>query len=358
MLTKLTPEQEQLMTTVRDEWINTALYSPAPNFKKVKKKAEWLYKFAGLKKPLTIVVDSPLALQHAANLICGSQVASQVYSQVRSQVYSQVDSQVRSQVDSQVDSQVYSQVYSQVASQVRSQVASQVDSQVDSQKIKFFDTAWDCLSWRSAWAAYYDYYQRIGIAQNNNLPKVLAWLKTGVFYAIMLDKACIVSSCPAKIHFDDRKRLHSTTGPAIAWNDGYRLYFVHGVPFTSTDHATFFSAEKKSAKEVLAIRDVDKRTAIIQAYGLAQFLEAMPAYKLLDELTTTSDVDGQPIHYRVIEFQPSPNRTHRVVQVECHTTHQPSILGVERTKQTEKCMGAIASTWGMSIEEYKPEQET
>ena len=137
-LTRLTPAQQRLLVEVRQDWIdrfNSLEFDEAASRAFV----AFLYRLAGHPAPVTVVLDSPLALQVAANLLAGKrgQVSNQVESQVSGQVWDQVESQVweqvRDQVWEQVRDQVRGQVRGQVWEQVRGQVARQVERQVSGQ---------------------------------------------------------------------------------------------------------------------------------------------------------------------------------------------------------------------------------
>lgn len=65
MLNKLTPEQEALMKTVRDERLNQFFQLKPIDKEKCEKHIEFMYKLAKLKKPAIIYLDSPMGAQLA-----------------------------------------------------------------------------------------------------------------------------------------------------------------------------------------------------------------------------------------------------------------------------------------------------
>src|SRR5574343_209090 len=145
MITKLTKEQEDLMTVVRDKWIEIGLSTRPMDFEKVRDKLiPAYYKAGGLEAPKTVVYcRSPKEMVEKVGKdkkALGSTVSSAVYSAV----------------DSAVDSAVYSAVRSAVYSAVRSAVNSAVDSAVWGGYVG--GNLW------ASWQAYFDYFLQIGVA--------------------------------------------------------------------------------------------------------------------------------------------------------------------------------------------------
>ena len=156
-----------------------------------------------------------------------NQVRNQVWNQVRSQVWSQVEKQVESQVESQVWSQVRSQVGSQVWSQVRRQVESRVGNQVES---RWSDSRYQNLN--AGWHAYVTFFRDVcgwenetlaAYANDEILSQHASWTWWAPEVAAIVDKPDLLSR-------DAEGRLHSVTGPALRYRDGWAIHAVHGVP--------------------------------------------------------------------------------------------------------------------------------
>ena len=141
MLKELNQEQEILMHATRDKYLKKFFSLPRIDKPKATKFIKWIYSLSGLKEPMVLFVDSPIACQISCNLIGRDEVASQLWiqiwnqarEQIRNQVDEQIDRQVWNQVDEQVENQVWNQVLNQVLEQVRNQVESQAASQVRNQ---------------------------------------------------------------------------------------------------------------------------------------------------------------------------------------------------------------------------------
>lgn len=77
---------------------------------------------------------------------------------------------------------------------------------------------------------------------------------SGLYDLILLDRLFFLVKTPLWIKRDEENKVHSEDGPAIAWDDGYTLYFLHGVNLTKelwqgiTTHTT-------SPRDILALEN-------------------------------------------------------------------------------------------------------
>jgi hypothetical protein len=281
---ELTSEQESKLNIYKEKWLNKIFnyeLNKSITFESVKNKMIELYEFCNLKKPIVILVDSPMACQIAANILNNSQVMSQVENQVENQVWSQIrdkvssrlwgqvwnqliskvwnqiriqgedqvinqvgsqlESQLQSQVESQVESQVWSQVWDQVWDQVRNQVWFQVGFQVEDQvmsqvknqveSINFFQFSTYINYSDFGWLSFYDYFYNENIIKDNlkdNLNKIISFTNHS-FMQIQLDGVCIVSKYPSNIFRNLDNDLHNINGPAIQFEDGYSQHYFNGI---------------------------------------------------------------------------------------------------------------------------------
>ena len=331
MLNKLNSKQIKLMDEVRDEWLDRLFSCKVKTDRKqATKYINWLYKFCGLEKPLIIFLDSPLGAQYGANMIGGSQVESQVWSQV----FEKVKDQVRSQVRSQVSDQVWSQV--------NDQVKDQVWSQVGSDKLKVYNFAYYGSVWDYGWVSYYDYFRKIGKVKLSAFNNFVFLLKAGIYDMIQLDKVCIVSDMPSKIHRDDRNRLHNLSGPAIEWRDGYHLYFANGV---AVPEKIILHPEKLTKKDWMNQSNLEVRRVIQEQMG-SRFVEKIGG-KLLHK-------GGRGKLYEV-DLHDDPEKVARYVKVKDSSTKREYYLRVPPT--INDADAGVAWTFGLGVDQYSPVQE-
>ena len=259
-VTELTEDQEFLMAEVKEEWIKRALLSgDRLNDKAAREGLEWLYALSGKKKPITILLDSPLALQYGANILAGT-VGDQVRGQVRGQVYDQVSGQV----------------YGQVRGQVYDQVSDQVSGQVRDQKLTAYYFAYEDLAFASGWVAFYDYFEKIGVVKHKAFKRYKKMLKSGIFMTILFENVALACRRPKAVRRDDQGRLHSDQKPAIEWRDGYKLYYLHGQHVNESLWKRIVSQEM-TLKDIMDIRNADERTMAFSMLRPDRLLEAMNA---------------------------------------------------------------------------------
>ena len=264
-LEKLTKFQEAKLEKVKNKWINFSLFGGDEiNEKQAKKSIEWIYKISDLKKPKVIFLDSPLALQFAAN-----------------QVWNQVGNQVGNQLGNQVENQVRNQVENQVENQVSNQVSNQVWNQVRNQGLKFFDFSWRELGNDAGWVSFYDYFTEIKILKNKNFNSYLKYMKSGVFMSIFAENYAFVCRRPKSIKRNSNSALHSDNSPAIEWRDGYKLHYLNGVSFPE-ELWTKVISKQMPFEEILAIKNIDQRVQAMKYGNEEEFLKNTKA-ELLDK---------------------------------------------------------------------------
>lgn len=97
-------------------------------------------------------------------------------------------------------------------------------------------------------------------------------------YADTVSSACwwwphtdfvIVSERPLAIHRDPEGRLHSTTGPAIHWPDGWGVYSVHGVRVPAD---IIEQPESITAARIDAEQNAEIRRVMLDLYGTGRYL--------------------------------------------------------------------------------------
>jgi hypothetical protein len=202
-------------------------------------------------------------------------------------------------------------------------------------------------------------------------------------YAGAAESACwwwphrdFVMACerPTRISRDENGALHSWTEKAIEWPDGWGLYRVHGVRVPDqlvTEPDTWLTLARIDAEP-----NAEVRRLMIERYGLARYVREA-GFAVLDQ-----DVDplGQPRRLlsraglTVVELTNSTvdaDGTRRVYHVPCHPELRPIApitfdaegratgrkegLG-EPQKPT--ALNAVASTYGLRGEQYRPSVET
>jgi len=298
IIEELTPEQEAMIPVIRDEWLEM-IYNSVKiiDHEKVKETINWLYEISGFNPPTQGVVfaKSPMEVQKIAN---------------------------------------------------------EMNNTMDNKE--FYNFLWK--NPLESWPVFYYYFKRIGLLDSPMFDKYLEYLKCGIGWIVCFDEVAIVAPLWKEIHQDEDFQLHNINGPAISWADGYALYYVNGVYFDKQLYTKAIADRLLTGAEILKIRNTEQKSIIIKLYGLESILDDVDSITL-DTYTGTSKITGQEVNYKLIEFPIDGVRVRSVV-VECHTEHKLTALGVPINKDTGTCMGAIAWTFGMKEDEYRPLMET
>jgi len=281
-LDALTPEQEALLPQVRDEWIGYGLSTEPADRAEAEAGVAQAYREAGLEPPLIVLwLDSPLAGAFGQGMLrqvwdqvraqvwalrdqVVDQVRDQVGNQVWAQVWAQVGDQVRDQVVDQVWAQVWDQVWDQVRDQVRAQVGAQVRALWDQVGAQVGNQVWDqvgdqvrdqvwdqvgaqvvdqvrdqvraqirdwysgvCFGQHETWLSFHACMHALGIDTAGRLEghyRVAA--SAGWWWP--LQGAVVLTERPTALHRDGQGRLHSETGAAVVYPDGYGVHAWHG----------------------------------------------------------------------------------------------------------------------------------
>ena len=261
-IAKLTVEQEADLSDTRNKWLAVGLSTAPIDRDAAKAAVVKMYDCAGLPAPkVFIFLDSPLQGAMAAATLTGVMFRGQVWDQVGGQVGGQVWDQVRYQVGAQV----WAQVRAQVGDQVRGQVLDQVGDQVGAQVWAAVYGAHD-----AAWLGFYDFFHRhfdlAGKASGlMEVAKNCGWVWPFAGAAIITDR-------PATIFFDDEKRLHCASGPAIEYRDGFTVHAWHGVRIPAD-----WISGGLDAKAAVTWPNVEQRRAAIEILGWQKILSALDA---------------------------------------------------------------------------------
>jgi hypothetical protein len=240
MLETLTQEQEKLIEDTKDWWIQYILYSgDEVKEDEAIKGAEWLYEFCGFKKPEVHIVDSPMACQKKANDIAGNK------------------------------------------------------------DFQFYNYAYESLGQSCGWTAYVDMFTKLGVIQDDNFEKYKSFLLSGVFMSIFLEGYAILCRRPKAVKLNETGQLHSVDSPAIEWRDGYKLYFLNGVPVT--EEIVMTHSTRLDPMLVVRERNAEVRREIVRKIGIERVIQKLGGntidtykgrYGDLDYKLVTLSIDG------------------------------------------------------------------
>lgn len=127
--------------------------------------------------------------------------------------------------------------------------------------------------------AYYDYMKDVLDVKYDVMDAYKAFaniLNTGNIYP--LDDICIVSRKPTEIHFIN-DNYHNENGPAVAYEDGFSLYFLNGV--NVPEWLVMTPVEELDMKEFANIKNVEVRREFLRKVNIENFVAEL-APEVLD----------------------------------------------------------------------------
>jgi hypothetical protein len=149
----------------------------------------------------------------------------------------------------------------------------------------------------------------------------------------MYDDLAIIHERPEYILFDDEDRLHSETGPAVRYSDGFSVYSWHGVSIPGE-----WTDTPPSPAEALAVRDLEQRRAACEMVGWDTILEELSAVVI--------DEDSDPLIGTLVEVNIPDIGKERFLRVVCGTGRRFA-LPVPPTMGT----ALSANAWTYDIDE-------
>lgn len=193
------------------------------------------------------------------------------------------------------------------------------------------------------WLGFYDYAHYVGIKYEFptsvtifdfiDLAHACGW-----WYPY--DEVCIICDKPAFIKHED-ERLHSSTGPAVEFRDGLKIYSWRGVRIPGE----WVEGHPPTPKEIFKISNMELRHAACQIVGWHKILNELGGILIdqnenpeIGELWEIELPDwGKQRILRV--FDPCGNRIH----------------GITVDNKCKTALEANASTYGYTPQDFKPE---
>ena len=296
-ITKLTKKQTEAMKPWANKWIEIGLKTGETDWKTFDKYMPICYEKAGIKYPIRIVrVSSPLVGALAAS------VAEGILYKIRK------DDAVHGAVSDAVDDAVGDAVGDAVSGAVSDAVHGAVKTTINIVKKAGISISWHDWLGGQFWVGYYWWYGvatvsfffdicRLKLAKDI-MERAMAYRKVceSVNYIWPNRDFVMVCARPTKIEKDERDRLHSVTGKAIEYPDGWGLYKINGITFEEELWKKVTKGEL-SAKEVFDIKNTEQRRIAYELMDKRKMLE-LDDYKTLD--SRKKDEQGNPD--KVISF--------------------------------------------------------
>jgi len=148
---------------------------------------------------------------------------------------------------------------------------------------------------------------------------------SGVYDMIQLESFCIVCSLPAILKKNIGDRLHCSDGPAIAWKDGYELYYWNGV---NVSKDWIMNPESITKEMVLKETNAEKRRTMKEIIGVEKFIN------LLDVSVIDEDIDEHKLPMKLLKSKSKDdlfNDYWYFLNVVCPSTNREYFISVMPT---------------------------
>ena len=307
-ITELNEEQEAGLEKVRDEWLAIGLSTDASEREKAEAAVKLAYKCAGLDMP------SNFAFYWADNPDTGCHMVAEMYLKEEKGVKNPTEEQIKEEKREQLSNA--------------------------------------CLgSQEAGWLSFYDFFrQYVPEVEGLEILDGLVEVAKNVGWWWPYDDRAILTERPLAIHLDDQNRLHNAEGPAVAYRGDWNVYAWHGIQI---EDRLIEQPETITVDEIENEENQELRRIKLEIFGEARFLEESGAEILDEDLYGTlyrkvlpNARDEEPIvMVRVVNSTPEPDGTKKIywlrVPPDTKTAHE-----------------AVAWTFGMTTEQYKPVAES
>jgi hypothetical protein len=294
-------------------------------------------------------VESSLGADVRANLRASlrASVRASVWNPVWDCLRASLRNHVKDHIGDQIGSRVWASLRVNVSDPIRANVSGNVWNhlveplwyvpQFQHSIIAYRNASW--LAYSNYFAVYLAPYDLAALARFNELVSGY-WLG---------NEAALIVRRPRVLSRDAEGRLHSATGRCIEYRDGFGFYAWHGM---QVPERVILAPEQLSREDFVAERNAEMRRVIQERMG-EQFMT-----KVGGEI-----IDSGPrgTLYEVLLSHPvspweRPELVVRYVRVQDASTPRQYYLRVPPTIQT--AAEAVAWSFGLSVEDYGPAQQT
>ena len=166
-------------------------------------------------------------------------------------------------------------------------------------------TMWNNLN--APFLSFYSFMRKeVGV---KNINKIDCFIELSKYCGpvALYDKKVIVYERPVKIKMDEQNRLHSETGPAIVYRDGFSVYSWHGVNIPKE----WIEDSPPSAEDAIRWDNMEQRRAACEMIGWVNILNLLNA-RIIDE-------DKDPMIGTLVEVDIPDIGREKFIRVLCGT---------------------------------------
>ena len=166
----------------------------------------------------------------------------------------------------------------------------------------------------ASWLGFYEYmHEVVGIdcSELNGLWR----LARACGWCWVYDDIAVITDRPCTLHTDDQGNLHCGDGPAIAYGDGFKLYFWHGV---AVEEYIIERPEEITVEKINGERNAEIVRVMIERFGAGEYLQKIGAREIGEpfngsQLYEADLHDGTKIaRVKAINSTPEPDGTSKI----------------------------------------------
>ena len=383
-LRHLNPAQAQQLTVLLDEWLAIGLSTQPADRGRAEAGVGMAYRATDLEPPVHLIwFDSPLAgalatswfarglgsstprgslrqikeqvKAQVAALVAegaGHEVGEPVRDRVRDRVLTRIERQVWHQVGEDAWQQVRSRIWSALDLRLRALVNEPISAQLTSQlrsQVAALAQLRHCATGQfdASWVGFYETFRALGLTGVTDELAGICTLTQSCGWWWPFKGLCILTERPTSLERDEEGRLHSASGPALAYPDGWSIYALHGVRVTE---AVIQRPESITVRQIQRETNAEIRRVLLERYGFDRYV---------------LDGGGQPIHtdnFGTLYRCELPGEEPRFMV--CVTNSTPEADGTFKRyllrvpPSITTAREAVAWTFQMSERDYSPTIET
>jgi hypothetical protein len=277
-------------------------------------------------------------------------VSAYVYGRALDSVRDNVAKNIRDDVWANVCGSIRANVWDSVRANVLGSVRTSIEATIDAStsiKKSVNTSVWASIYGQhdASWLEFYDFFQTAcGLRDQVSPLDGIMELAKSANWALPFKDICWISERHNFLTRDDAGRLHSVTGPALTYPDGWSIYAVHG---TLVPESWIGPGSTLDSATALAESNVEKRRAACEILGWNRILAELN--------TTTIDLDLDPSIGELVEIDHPQIGKERFLKVVCGTGR---IFALPVPHDMPTALAANAWTYGLTADDYNPEVRT
>lgn len=281
MISRLSKHQTNQLHEIHRDWVLNVFTRKKFNTELIIRTLTDLYALYKLPLPRIIYAEGPLQCQQIAtelreraaeterewNNISGMQQHFEIERHLKHSLENKFSPRVRHGIRSTIKS----------TQQMSSQIVEQLNKQHHRRIERFSPDGLRALEW----CCYNDFLKRLSSCNIHSVAGTfLSGYKryrdfvynSGIFLSIYTESCAIVCPGPFSFRMNDKMELNNPDGPALEWDDGFRLHSLNGV---TVSEVFFLPASKIDPVMILRESNAEARREIIRKIGIEKVIQAL-----------------------------------------------------------------------------------